>query len=139
MTLTTWLVDLPRHECDRLLSESVLGRVAVVVDGCPEVFPVNHVVDEADGSIVFPTNPGTKLHGALHWPFVAFEVDGMDVLEGIGWSVLVVGHAEEITDADVIARLAPRRTTVWRAGPQRHWVRIVPSSVTGRRISGPPY
>lgn len=138
MTLGTWLIDMPVHECNALLAESTLGRVAVVIDGRPEVFPVNHVFDETDGTIAFPTNANTKLHAALHWPFVAFEVDGMDAAQPCGWSVLVVGHAEEIADADVIARLAPRRTTVWRAGPQMHWLRIIPSKVTGRRIFGPP-
>lgn len=138
MTLGTWLVDIPTHECHALLATATLGRVAVLVDGRPEVFPVNHVFDETDASVVFPTNANTKLHAALGWPYVAFEVDGMDTLPPSGWSVLVVGRAEEITDADVIARLAPRRTTVWRAGRQMHWLRIVPSKVTGRRIFGPP-
>jgi nitroimidazol reductase NimA-like FMN-containing flavoprotein (pyridoxamine 5'-phosphate oxidase superfamily) len=137
MTTGTWLVDIPTTECNALLAEARLGRLAVVVDGRPEIFPVNHVFDETDGCVAFPTNANTKLHAALSWPFVAFEIDGMDDDPPRGWSVLVVGHAEEVTDADVIARLAARRRTVWRAGLLMHWLRIVPSKVTGRRISGP--
>jgi nitroimidazol reductase NimA-like FMN-containing flavoprotein (pyridoxamine 5'-phosphate oxidase superfamily) len=137
MTVGTWLVDIPPEECSALLAEASMGRLAVVVDGRPEIFPVNHVFDERDGSVAFPTNAKTKLHAALRWPFVAFEVDGMEDEPPCGWSVLVVGRAEEITDADVIARLAEQRTIVWRAGLLMHWLRIVPSKVTGRRISGP--
>lgn len=135
MTIGTWLVDLSEEACVKLLTEADLGRLAVMVDGRPEIFPVNHVFDEVDGYVTFPTNANTKLHAALHWPYVAFEVDGMDDISG--WSVLVVGAAEEITDPDVIARVAARRNTVWRAGAFMHWLRIVPEKITGRRISGP--
>ena len=135
MTIGTWLVDIPESECATLLAHARLGRMAVMVDGRPEIFPVNHVFDETDGSVIFPTNANTKLHAALHWPYVSFEVDGMDELAG--WSVLVVGHAEEITDPEVIDRAAAHRSTAWRAGAFMHWLRIVPEKVTGKRILGP--
>jgi hypothetical protein len=47
----------------------------------------------------------------------------------------VVGHAEEITDPEEIARAAPRRHVLWAAGDTAHWIRIVPSKMTGPRIS----
>jgi hypothetical protein len=49
-----------------------------MVDGHPEVFPVNHVYDRERGCFAFPTNSGTEVHAALGWPWVAFEVDGID-------------------------------------------------------------
>ena len=136
-TIGTWLVDIPPTECEELLMTSVLGRLAVVVDGRPEIFPVNHVFDEVEHCVVFPSNAHTKLHAALNWPFVAFEVDGMDADRPAGWSVLVVGRAEEVHDDDAISRWCERRNTVWRCGPHTHWLRIVPEKVSGRRISGP--
>jgi uncharacterized protein len=135
MTARTWLLDIPEEKCRDLLASSVLGRVAVIVAGRPEIFPVNHVYDRSSGSIMLPTNPGTKLHAALDWPWTAFEVDGLDPDGAGGWSVLVVGRAEEVTDPDDIARVVARRHARWRAGDQMHWLRIVPSKVTGRRIS----
>ena len=75
MTTGTWLIDIPTTECNTLLAEARVGRLAVVVDGRPEIFPVNHVFDETDGTVAFPTNANTKLHAALSWPFVAFEVE----------------------------------------------------------------
>jgi uncharacterized protein len=107
----------------------------VIVDGRPQIFPVNHVYDRPSGCVVFPTRAGTKLHGALDWPWVAFEVDGLDRDGGGGWSVLVAGRAEEVTDPDLIDRAATAREALWGAGHGTHWVRIVPSEVSGRRIS----
>jgi nitroimidazol reductase NimA-like FMN-containing flavoprotein (pyridoxamine 5'-phosphate oxidase superfamily) len=131
----TWLIDVSAGECADLLATSTVGRLAVVTSGRPEIFPVNHVYDHPSGCVVFPTKAGTKLHAALDWPWVAFEVDGLDPSGDGGWSVLVVGRAEEITDADEVARSARARAVLWAAGPGVHWVRIVPSKVTGRRIS----
>ena len=109
----------------------------LVIDGRPEIIPVNHVFDPESRCVTFPTNDTTKLHAALNWPFVAYEVDGMDVDDSSGWSVLIVGHAEEITDSDDIARLSAQRCAVWRTGDYVHWMRIIPEKVTGRRIYGP--
>lgn len=133
MGVTTWLIDIGAEQCDGLLANATLGRLAVIVDGRPEIFPVNHVFDPEQRCVAFPTNAGTKLHGALGWPWVAFEVDGLE--EDGGWSVLVVGRAEEVTDPDEIQRLSALRHVLWRSGEAVHWLRIVPAKTTGRRIT----
>lgn len=137
MSELTYLVDLTPAECAALLASSVLGRVGVVVNGRPEIFPVCHVYDLDTQTVVFPTNSRTKLDAALDWPFVAFEVDGISDDGRSGWSVSVVGHAETIDDPDEIARLSGDRHVVWSAGDTPEWLRIVPSKVSGRRISVP--
>lgn len=130
-----WLVEIPPAECEELLASSSLGRVGVVVQGRPEVFPVNHLYDPQTGSVTFSTMPGTKLHGALEWPWVAYEVDGVEADGAGGWSVMVVGRAEEITDPAEIGELAAeRRVALWATGEGARWLRIVPTKVTGRRI-----
>lgn len=135
MAVTTWLFDIPAQECEDLLANASLGRLGVVLDGRPEIFPVNHVYDRERGCVAFPTNEGSKLHGALNWPWVAYEVDGIGASGEGAWSVMVVGRGEEITDPDEIARLSSGRHVLWRSGDSARWVRIVPSKVTGRRIS----
>ena len=135
MTIQTWYIDIARSECEDLLAAATLGRLGVVVDGRPEIFPVNHVYDRESGCVVFPTHAHTKLHAALNWPWVAFEVDGVEPECDGGWSVMVVGHAEEITDPEEIARAAHRRHVLWVAGDSVHWIRIVPSKMTGRRVN----
>lgn len=130
----TWLEDIPTSECADLLEASWLGRLGVVVDGHPEIFPVNHVYDRATGTVLFPTPPGTKLENALGSPLVAFEVDGMLPDDLVGWSVLLVGAAEEVTDPEVIASAASLRRAVWALSERSHWLRIRPVKLTGRRI-----
>jgi uncharacterized protein len=134
VTARTWLVYLDEEECARLLSSSTLGRLAVVVDGHPEIFPVSHVFDPATRTVAFPTQAGTKLHAALQWPSVAFEVDHVDVDGAEGWSVLVVGRPETVADAGEVARLAAERRALWVADESARWLRIVPTKMSGRRI-----
>lgn len=135
MATQTWLIHLSADDCADLLAASTLGRLGVVIDGRPEIFPVNHVYDRDTGTVAFPTNDRTKLHAALDWPFVAFEVDGVEPDDESGWSVALVGRAEEITDPGDIARLSRERHVLWRPGETSRWIRIVPEKVTGRRIS----
>jgi nitroimidazol reductase NimA-like FMN-containing flavoprotein (pyridoxamine 5'-phosphate oxidase superfamily) len=127
-------IEIPRAECEELLASATLGRLGVIVDGRPEIFPVHHAYDAASCSVVFETTARTKLHAALNWPWVAFEVDDV-APEGVGgWSVLVVGRAEEISNPGEIERIAALHPGLWSAGDQARWLRIVPTKVTGRRV-----
>jgi uncharacterized protein len=134
MTVRTWYVNIPVEECRQLLARTALGRLGVIVDGRPEIFPVNHVFDQENDCVAFPTRARTKLYAALNWPWVAYEVDGIEAGNSGGWSVLVVGKAEEIVDTEEIERLAAQRTVLWAAGKSKRWLRIVPTKITGRRI-----
>ena len=71
----TWLELLDRAECDRLLETQHVGRLAIVINGQPLIFPVNYAM--LDGAVVFRTARGTKLFGAAGHS-VAFEIDGTD-------------------------------------------------------------
>jgi uncharacterized protein len=94
--------ELTRSECFELLAREHLGRVAVVDDLGPVVFPVNFVLDRH--MVVFRTDEGTKLDAACRGSRVAFEVDGTDTAAHAGWSVLVRGEAVEVTDPAEVAR-----------------------------------
>ncbi len=131
----TWLINISPEECADLLASSELGRLGVVVEGRPQIFPVNHVYDRPSGCVLFPTRAGTKVHAALDWPWVAFEVDGLEPDGDGGWSVLVVGRAELVEDPGDVARAAQARRVLWAAGRGTRWLRIVPTTMTGRRIS----
>lgn len=137
MKVQTWLMDIPPKECASLLADARMGRLGVVVKGRPEIFPVNHVYDLESGRVTFATNDRTKLHAAKEWPWVSYEIDGVTRAPGgdEGWSVLVVGHVEEITDTDHIARLEEARSVLWHPGRGVRWMAIVPEKITGRRIS----
>lgn len=128
----TWLVHLSKDTCEELLHSEVLGRLGVIIDGRPQVFPVTYVFDGE--ALIFPSNDGTKMHAALAWPSVGFEIDGMETHGLSGWSVMVQGAAEEITDPAEIRRAAELSTASFRGGEHVRWIRIVPSEMTGRRI-----
>ncbi len=134
---TERLEVLSRAECEELLHRASLGRLALVVDGQPEVFPVNFAFGE--GSVVFRTAPGLKLESA---PLgrVAFEVDEVDVNQGIAWSVVVKGEARDISTTldDVSARL--RNLIVRPKAPGAHeaLMAIFPASISGRRFGFAP-
>jgi nitroimidazol reductase NimA-like FMN-containing flavoprotein (pyridoxamine 5'-phosphate oxidase superfamily) len=130
----TELEEIPEAECRELLARHTLGRVAITVDGQPQIFPVNYAID--DRVIVFRTAPGTKLASAP-MSAVAFEIDEYDVATLAGWSVMAQGLAHEITDAvdrtSEVARSLPVSPVA--PGEKEHWVAIHPSKVTGRRFS----
>lgn len=131
---TTDLVDtenLPDAVCWQLLRESVVGRLAVIVDHQPDIFPVNHVVDH--GTIVFRSGTGTKVFASLH-QVVAFECDGYDPVEGSAWSVVIHGVASDIHETNEALRAMTLPLFPWQAGPKPRFIRIEASEITGRRI-----
>ncbi len=131
----TWMQHLTPAECWALLAEAPIGRVGVLVDSAPEIYPVNYAVDGE--TVVFRTDPGTKLRALDRSPSVCFEVDGVDLDERAGWSVLVKGRATTLTMPADLATAAELPLRFWGAGDKFHWIRIVPVEVTGRRIVRP--
>jgi nitroimidazol reductase NimA-like FMN-containing flavoprotein (pyridoxamine 5'-phosphate oxidase superfamily) len=127
------LDEIPEAECLEILGQHSLGRIAIVVDGQPQIFPVNYAMN---GRIIaFRTAAGSKLS---HAPAskVCFEIDEYDSSAGVGWSVMVQGVAVDATEAfdDVswAARGAAPRPLAPGAKP--HWVAIEASKITGRRF-----
>jgi uncharacterized protein len=124
-------VELSAAESWALLRHAVVGRLAVVVDERPEIFPVNHLVDR--GSLVFRTAPGTKLAGAVGRS-VAFEVDGYDLETATAWSVIVKGTAREVNSLYEVLDVFELPLFPWHSSPKPHFIRIEPESLTGLRF-----
>ena len=100
---------LTLDECVRYLRATLVGRIAFLHEGEPVIFPVNYAVDGLD--VVFRSTWGSKLEHAQHAGTVAFEVDGSDDEQRLGWSVLVNGVADVVYDeqeSDRLDRLALR-------------------------------
>ena len=132
--LNTGLAIIEREECFKLLAGEEVGRLAVVVGGRPEIFPVNYVVH--DDGVVFRTEPGTKLAAAVGGP-VCFEVDHLDKGSRTAWSVILHGRAHPITPFDSPAlrdRTAQLALYPWSGTPKTHLVQISATTITGRRI-----
>ncbi|RMH77768.1 MAG: pyridoxamine 5'-phosphate oxidase family protein [Actinomyces sp.] len=129
------LEALTTAECWDELRRGQVGRLAVSIAGQPDIFPVNYAVD--DETIVIRTAPGTKLAAAILGRGVAFEIDELDPEARLGWSVVVKGEATELRDLDEIVAAGDLGIETWAEGDRQRFLRIVPSSVTGRRI--PPH
>ena len=127
--------ELGPDECRSLLAGTHLGRVAFVVGDFPVVLPVNHVLD--GDRVVFRTRPGILLDAAVRRAAVGFEVDGIDEGSRTGWSVLVRGHVEHVTDDTERHRLESLGLMPWAPGARPEYVRVTAVETSGRRISVP--
>lgn len=125
---------LPDSESWHLLAGVSLGRLVTSVDGRPEIFPVNFVVQ--DRTVLFRTAEGTKLVSAAINKNVLFEADEHDAAQG--WSVIVRGMARTLRTDDEIEKADSAGLLPWTATSKQHYVRVVPTDVTGRRfVFGP--
>lgn len=121
------------QECRELLSTHGVGRVAVPTVSGPVIVPVNYSV--VDGEIVYRTAPGALPSRAAGCQ-VTFEIDRIDDAFGEGWSVLALGRARTVSDADDVRRLTEHAfSTPWAGGSREEWIRIDALSLTGRRIT----
>ena len=127
------LEDIQAAECWELLGRHDMGRIAIVVDGKPQIFPVNHGLKGK--VIVFRTAAGTKLANAPESP-VAFEVDEYDSSAGLGWSVVVQGFGRDVTEAADDFSWTARGARVHPAAPgdKLHMMAVDPTLISGRRF-----
>lgn len=130
------VVLLDRAECLRLLGQRTFGRVGVSVGALPAVLPVNYRL--VDTTIVFRTGRGTKLDAATDRAIVAFEIDDIDPLSHTGWSVLVTGEAQRVTNPEQLAELDHAGVPHWVPGDVAATVAIPTTIVSGRRLGYPP-
>ena len=123
------LEELDHDECVRLLAAFSVGRIAVATapDSSPFVVPVNYVLD--GDVVVFRSAPGAKLAG-IDRHAVSFQIDYIDGFHHSGWSVLVRGTAA-LAEPHEIAHLDLES---WTSGPKHYLVRVIPHSITGRRV-----
>jgi len=124
---------LDRDECLQLLAQEEIGRLAVNDGSTPTIFPVNYRMD--GNAIVFRTAPGTKLDNGPR-AMACFEIDRFYPEIRSGWSVVVVGRLDEVTpfDARTLARIAELPVDPWADGEKSHWMRLVPTRITGRVV-----
>lgn len=129
------ILKLTREECFELLAAHRFGRLAVSGDhAAPVIRPVNYRFDRASGSLLFEMAEGSKLHALLRAAQATFEIDGHDEATATGWSVIVTGHAEEVTRAQELRKLLASEPVAWAAITRPRWMRIRARTVTGRRL-----
>ena len=138
MDITPGILEtLTEEACLKLIAGRVVGRLAVVENGRPEIVPVNYVLDER--TVVFRTGVATVLTEAS-LQFVAFEIDEIDEKAHRGWSVVVHGFGREIGDAlDAESRrLAALSGQTWAGGDRNRIFKVTADHITGRAILPAP-
>lgn len=129
----TGLFKLTEEQCVEVLEASSIGRIVFVDGDQPLALPVNFAWFE--GSVVFRTGEGQKLHAATLGQRVAFEVDEIDNTTHAGLSVLVKGTAHAVDDWAEQEQLEQLAVRPWQRQPWRKgWIRITPSEITGRKL-----
>ena len=126
-------IDLTPEECVQVLQSGVTGRLAVCTPDGPHIVPVNYSV--VDDYLVVNTAPYSLVGTHARGNVVAFEVDGIDHERQRGWSVLVRGRAESVSDPDELDHIrsawAPRP---WAAGTRTLTLRVPWTEISGRRL-----
>ena len=127
---------LPFAACLRLLNSVPVGRVGFLADGEIVILPVNHLMDGSD--VIFRTGSGSKLSSVGSKNPIGFEADQYDARTRSGWSVVISGFTEVVESDAEIERFERLGLQSWggAAAGDPYWVRIRPTSVTGRRTPG---
>ena len=120
------------EQCATLLRTQRVGRVGVCT-GRAGVFPVLYAL--LDDDVVFRTAPGEKLIAAALHREVVFEIDSFDLGARTGWSVNVLGIAEEILHPDELARANALGLEPWAGEIRDRFVRIRALELSGRRVT----
>lgn len=127
------LVALSTADSLRLLSSHEVGRVVYTDGGLPAVTPVNYAYD--DGHVVIRTAEVSRLARKVPRTIVAFEVDEVDRLARSGWSIVVTGPCEIVTDEAKLAHIATLGLDPWLAGERNLVLQIAATIVTGYEIA----
>jgi nitroimidazol reductase NimA-like FMN-containing flavoprotein (pyridoxamine 5'-phosphate oxidase superfamily) len=126
--------ELDRQECLAMLAVVPVGRIVYTRLALPAVLPVNFCLDH-DGAVLVCTS-SSDLVTAIDGAVVAFEADELDAALHSGWSVVIVGSANLVTDPAEHARLLRTGPRSWAPAPQEVYVRIASALVTGRQLVG---
>ena len=128
-------VELTVEECLELLSGGIVGRVAMCTPMGPRIVPLNYAM--YDDAIVFRTTPYSELGTYGSNTDLAFEIDHLDYEKQEGWSVVAIGRASLVEDADELREIrAGWDPTPWAAGRRHLYIRLRWRDITGRRLGG---
>jgi nitroimidazol reductase NimA-like FMN-containing flavoprotein (pyridoxamine 5'-phosphate oxidase superfamily) len=129
---------LEEAECLRLILPGGIGRLAYSSPNGPAVLPVNYKLHE--GTVMFRTGQNSPVGDDLRTGIaeaeykVAFEIDSLGIADREGWFVFIHGAAHHVDSDAERASVLQSGVEPWPAGEREHFVRIIPTLITGRRI-----
>lgn len=127
------LLALSHGESVDLLAHAQVGRVVFTERAMPAIVPVTFALH--DDAIVIHTSGNTGLAAAAaRGGVLAFQVDDIDPASRTGWSVVVLGAPQLVTDPAQLARI-DLVLEPWAPGHYDVCIRLPLTVVTGRRIT----
>jgi nitroimidazol reductase NimA-like FMN-containing flavoprotein (pyridoxamine 5'-phosphate oxidase superfamily) len=129
---TSHFAELSRSECERELAAHRTGRVGLNAPTGPQILPVTY--NWYAGKVVFRTSPYGVLSALERHTRVAFEIDDIDEQRETGWSVLVLGSAERITQEYTLSSLWSDGPVPWASGTRNLFIAITPDTISGRTV-----
>jgi nitroimidazol reductase NimA-like FMN-containing flavoprotein (pyridoxamine 5'-phosphate oxidase superfamily) len=123
---------LTDEQCWELLGANQIGRLATVVGGRVDIFPINYVAHE--GEIYFKTAEGSKLASVMAHHEVAFEIDGYNETTNEAWSVVMAGLGRVLSHDDELDAAETLPLFPWNTAPKNRYVVIEPTEISGRRF-----
>lgn len=126
------LEELSREECLARLAGGGVGRFVFLDGRGPVAIPVNFTLQGQD--IVFRTEAGSNLALRTRQFRTSFEVDHLDPAAREGWSVVVSGRADAVTDPAEQEKLRALGPEPWAGGDRTAIYRLRTVDITGRRV-----
>lgn len=126
------LQELSVDECLTRLQQHQLGRLVYTMEDELQIRPLNYALYQ--GQIIIRTGYGDLLD-AVDRQSVLFEVDDAEPPTSSPWSVIVRGVAEEIWRPDELQVMRDLPLRPWAPGSRDHYLRIISSAMTGRRLA----
>jgi nitroimidazol reductase NimA-like FMN-containing flavoprotein (pyridoxamine 5'-phosphate oxidase superfamily) len=124
--------ELDAQECKELLKTTHLGRLGYSTAEGQRIAPLNFIT--TDDYLIFRTSAYNEVARFARQRAVAFEVDQIDEFLQAGWSVLVLGIADDVPQDVVTSLELSERPDPWPEGTRSLFLRIALSRVTGRRV-----
>lgn len=133
MTDETFARELPRTEAMRLLASAPVGRLVFTHQALPAITPVTHLV--TGDAILIGLTPRSAIAASVGTAgaVVAYEADELDLTGRLAWTVVVVGLARLVIDADVARHLVRLRS--WPGGAATDIIEISAEIVTGHQLA----
>lgn len=123
---------LDATDCWSYLRNTTVGRLAVIIEDAPHIFPVNYSVEHS--AIVFRSAEGSKVDAIRTHPQAAFEIDGFEPETNTAWSVVLRGRAKQINDPEELRDTVGLDVSPWQGGAKNRFIRIAAEEVSGRRF-----
>ncbi len=122
------VLELSEEDCWERLGSRNVGHLGISIDGQPEIYPVNYLVD--GGTLLFRTAAGEKLRELMTDRRVAFEVDAE--IDAGTWSVVITGHASALATEPELGEQQQESLPPWVPTQRAVWVRVTPQVIRGR-------